>query len=100
MTMTHWLDDPWTVYGDVRSSGSADAEGLRVGVADGGIPPPAGRYVGEIAVDGGAPVLAGFTVPPRPDVWVAERLLTVDLPNQPGDAVGSQVAVRFRGIEV
>ena len=100
MTMTCWLADPWTVYGDVRSPDCADTDGLRVAIADVGILPPAGRYIGEIAVDGGVPVLAGCTVPPPPDVWVAERCITVDLRNRPDAAAGSQVTLRFRGIEI
>ena len=98
MTMTQWLVDPWTVYGDVRSDIPGSAS-LQVAVADVGILPPAGRYVGEVALNGGAPVHVAFTVPARSVERERERRLSIDMPDRRLACTGSRVAVRFRGVE-
>ena len=97
MTMTQWLVDPWSVYGDVRSD-LTKRGALRVAVADIGVLPPAGRYVGEAAVDGGERVPAAFTVPPRSEAVDHERWIRIE-PAWPLSSAGSRVMVRFTGFE-
>jgi hypothetical protein len=98
VTMTQWLVDPWTVYGDVRSD-IPGTDSLQVAIPDVGILPPAGRYIGEVAVNGGAPVDVAFTVPARSIERERERRLSIDLPDRPVACTGSRVTVRFRGVE-
>lgn len=103
--MTRWLEHPWAVFGDLctdddNGSGTGETGSLQVAVAEVGILPPAGRYVGEVTVDGGEPLFTGFTVPPRPEVWATERCITVDLRQRQLASAGAQVAVRFQGIEL
>lgn len=59
--------DPIVIFGDAIGSGAPGGADATIRAPDGGILPPAGRYLGTAAVDGQDAVPVSIVVPARVD---------------------------------